>query len=108
MNCCEIFFLFVLCHILLVINRVKPLTHLVAFLSKSGKLINMIFIELYKHLLSLCIQGTPIINNITQNISFGDGQDNKEAANETARMLKQALRSVIQEEQRPGGLLNRR
>lgn len=49
-----------------------------------------------------------IINNITQNISFGDGQGNKEAANETARMLRQALRSVIQEEQRPGGLLNRR
>ncbi|OCG46941.1 hypothetical protein A9G35_04230 [Gilliamella sp. Choc5-1] len=52
--------------------------------------------------------GRTIINNITQNISFGEGQDNKEAANETARMLKQALRSVIQEEQRPGGLLNRR
>jgi tape measure domain-containing protein len=52
--------------------------------------------------------GKTIINNITQNISFGDGQDNKEAANETARMLRHALRSVIQEEQRPGGLLNRR
>lgn len=52
--------------------------------------------------------GRTIINNITQNISFGEGQGNKEAANETARMLKQALRSVIQEEQRPGGLLNRR
>ena len=49
-----------------------------------------------------------IVNNITQNISFGEGQDNADAAKETARMLKQALRSVIQEEQRPGGLLNRR
>ena len=49
-----------------------------------------------------------IVNNITQNISFGDGQNNADAANETARMLKQALKSVIQEEQRPGGLLNRR
>ena len=49
-----------------------------------------------------------IVNNITQNISFGEGQDNADAAKETARMLKQALKSVIQEEQRPGGLLNRR
>lgn len=52
--------------------------------------------------------GKTVINNITQNISFGEGQDNADAAKETARMLKQALKSVIQEEQRPGGLLNRR
>ncbi|MCX8675890.1 hypothetical protein J3U16_11385 [Gilliamella sp. B3023] len=52
--------------------------------------------------------GRTIINNITQNISFGENQDNTTAANETARMLKQAIKSVMQEEQRPGGMLNRR
>ena len=52
--------------------------------------------------------GKTVINNITQNISFGEGQDNADVAKETARMLKQALKSVIQEVQRPGGLLNRR
>lgn len=52
--------------------------------------------------------GKTIINNITQNISFGENQDNTTAANETARMLKQAIKSVMQEEQRPGGTLYRR
>ena len=57
--------------------------------------------------LSSGTSGKTVINNITQNISFTGEESDVNSANETARALEQAIKNVLLQEQRPGGILDR-
>lgn len=57
--------------------------------------------------LSSGTSGKTVINNITQNISFTGEESDVNSANETARALEQAIKNVLLQEQRPGGILDK-